>query len=86
MVSVYDLSYMLCVVMHLTRDLFAIAKFFLGMYKKRENIAELLTTPHHSASAYDPNIRGFLSFSTRYMRKDENMRPRKPIYTVVNNS
>ena len=42
--------------------------------------------PHHSASAYEANIRGLVSFSTRYMRNDEQMRPRKPMYAVVNNS
>lgn len=49
-------------------------------------MAVLLTTPHHSACAYVPNIPGFLSFSTRYMRNDEKMRPRKPMYAVVNSS
>jgi len=46
----------------------------------------LLTTPHHSASAYVLNIRGFLSFSARYMRNEEKMRPRKPMYNVVKSS
>jgi len=53
---------------------------------KTTNVTVLLTTPHHSASAYVPNIPGFLSFSARYMRKEEKMRPRQPMYNVVNSS
>lgn len=46
---------------------------------------ELLTMPHHSASAYVSNI-SLSSFSTEYTRKEARMRHRKPMYQAVINS
>lgn len=47
---------------------------------------EQLTTPHQRASAKLLNFSGLASFSARYMRKEEKMSARNPIYTVVKSS
>lgn len=45
-----------------------------------------LTTPHQRASAKLLNLSGLASFSARYMRNEEKISAKNPIYTVVNSS
>lgn len=45
-----------------------------------------LTTPHQRASAKFENFSGLASFSAKYIRNEEKINAKNPIYTVVNSS